>query len=67
MYVLLTNFKAGILCVQLFSDCEDNFTWIESGPEDFRWVALVSSGISTAKYKTDEVSDVWFSRNLTRS
>jgi hypothetical protein len=35
-YARLTNEEAGILCIQLFSDCKKNCQWIEFGPEVYR-------------------------------
>jgi hypothetical protein len=36
IYARLTNEEAGLLCVQLFSDCKKNCQWMEFGPEDYR-------------------------------
>ena len=50
--------KAGILCIQLFSDCKKNCEWMEYGPEDYRYVSFNTYIFDGTNADTDEALDV---------
>ena len=59
--------QAGILCIQLFSDCKKNCECVEYGPEDYRYVILSACVSCSTNARTDVELDLQSLKSTMRS